>query len=43
MERGILVNAVGDRILRMLPPLVIDESDCDRVVAALREVLATLA
>ncbi|MCC6731143.1 MAG: acetylornithine transaminase [Chthonomonadales bacterium] len=40
MRRGVIANAVGDRILRFLPPLVVTEADCDRVVAALRETLA---
>lgn len=42
MEHGIIVNAVGDRILRMLPPLVVTEADCDRVVGALRQILSSL-
>ncbi len=39
LERGAVVNAVGDTILRFLPPLTITESDCDRVLVALRAVL----
>ncbi len=42
MDRGIIVNAVGDKIIRMLPPLVITEADCDTVVAAMRDVLSSL-
>jgi acetylornithine/succinyldiaminopimelate/putrescine aminotransferase len=38
-EAGIVVNAVGDTILRFVPPLVVTESDCDRVVQALRAAL----
>jgi len=36
---GVVVNAIGDRILRFLPPLVVTENDCARVVSALRRVL----
>ncbi len=43
LERGIIVNAVGDTILRFLPPLVVAETDCAAVVAALRDLLADLA
>jgi len=39
LERGVVVNAVGDAILRFLPPLVVTPADCDRVVAALQEIL----
>jgi len=38
-EAGIVVNAVGETILRFVPPLVVSEADCDRVVAALRAAL----
>jgi acetylornithine/N-succinyldiaminopimelate aminotransferase len=35
LDDGIVVNAVGDTILRFLPPLVVTRTDCDRVVQAL--------
>ncbi|MEW6308003.1 MAG: aspartate aminotransferase family protein [Bacillota bacterium] len=38
-ERGILAGAIADRILRFLPPLIIDEADIDTVLAALGDVL----
>lgn len=40
LDNGIIVNAVGDSILRFVPPLVVTAADCDRVVDALREGLA---
>lgn len=40
LEQGIVINAVGDTILRFLPPLVVTESDCDRVVDSLADLLA---
>lgn len=42
LERGVIVNAVGDAILRFLPPLVVTEDECARVVATLRDLLADL-
>ncbi len=32
LENGIIVNAVGDYILRLLPPLTVTTEDCDTVV-----------
>jgi predicted acetylornithine/succinylornithine family transaminase len=43
LERGVIVNAVGDTILRFLPPLVISADECDSVVATLRTLIAELA
>lgn len=42
LERGIIVNAVGDTILRFLPPLVVTGAECDAVVTALDAELASL-
>jgi predicted acetylornithine/succinylornithine family transaminase len=38
-ERGLLVNGTADRVLRLLPPLVISEAEIDRALAILEEVL----
>ena len=38
-ERGLLVLTAGDQILRMTPPLIIDEADVDRAVAAVESAL----
>jgi acetylornithine/succinyldiaminopimelate/putrescine aminotransferase len=38
-ERGLLVLTAGDQILRMTPPLIIDEADVDRAVAAVEAAL----
>jgi acetylornithine/N-succinyldiaminopimelate aminotransferase len=40
MERGIIANAVGDTVLRFLPPLVVTNADCSKVIDALEETLA---
>jgi len=42
LERGVIVNAVGDSILRFLPPLVVTAEECDRVADAVRAELAAL-
>ncbi len=39
LERGLIINAVGDSILRLLPPYVITASDVDKAVAILSEVI----
>ncbi len=43
MEQRIIANAVGDSILRFVPPLVVNESHCDRVITALKNALVSLA
>ena len=35
LENGLVLNAVGDTILRFLPPLIIDESDVDEAMEKL--------
>jgi acetylornithine/N-succinyldiaminopimelate aminotransferase len=42
LARGIVINAIGDTILRFVPPLVVTEADCDRVVQTLEEILQSL-
>ena len=42
MQSGIIVNAVGTSILRFVPPLVVTESDCDRVVSAIHSTLSEM-
>ena len=32
LERGILVNAIGDTVVRLLPPLILSDSEADEVV-----------
>ena len=40
LARGVVVNAIGDRVLRMLPPLTISESEVDLAVQRLGDALA---
>ncbi|HZO88643.1 MAG TPA: acetylornithine transaminase [Chthonomonadaceae bacterium] len=39
LEAGIVANAIGDTILRFVPPLVVTQADCDRVVQELEAAL----
>ncbi len=39
MEKKLLVTATSDRIIRMVPPLIITKEDCDRAVAVLNEAI----
>jgi acetylornithine/LysW-gamma-L-lysine aminotransferase len=41
LERGVLALPAGLTTMRFLPPLVVEQSDLERVVAAVREVLST--
>jgi acetylornithine/N-succinyldiaminopimelate aminotransferase len=38
-ERGVLLNATSDHVLRMVPPLVVGREEIDRVVTVLGEIL----
>jgi predicted acetylornithine/succinylornithine family transaminase len=35
-EKGVIVLSAGDKVVRLAPPLIIDERDCDRALEALR-------
>ena len=43
LDQGIVANAIGDTVLRFVPPLIVTEADCDRVVTALRHALTASA
>lgn len=40
LAAGIIVNPIGDRILRFAPPLIVTRADCDRVVSELGRSIA---
>ena len=40
LEAGIIALPAGPNVIRMLPPLIVDRAQIDRVVAVLRELLA---
>ena len=39
LEKGIVINATGDHVLRFVPPLIVTREDCDRVINTLGELL----
>jgi acetylornithine/N-succinyldiaminopimelate aminotransferase len=41
-ERGVLVLSAGEKVVRLAPPLVVEETDCERAVAVLAAALAGL-
>ena len=41
LARGLVINCTADRVLRLLPPLVISEAEIDRGIAILEEVLGS--
>jgi acetylornithine/N-succinyldiaminopimelate aminotransferase len=36
-DRKLLVTLIGDRLIRMLPPLIVTKGDCDAAFAILKE------
>lgn len=42
-EAGLLVLTAGDMVLRLAPPLIVDEATCDRALAILDSVLGSPA
>jgi len=42
LERGLICNCTLERILRFVPPLIVEQQDIDRCVEVLEEVLASL-
>ena len=42
LEKGILVNNIGDSILRFVPPLIIKKEEMDEALSALDEILASM-
>lgn len=39
LERGIIMNAIGNNLLRFLPPLIVSKDDIDTLCSILRELL----
>jgi acetylornithine/N-succinyldiaminopimelate aminotransferase len=42
-ERGLLVLTAGERVLRLAPPLIVEEQDCQRALATVDAVLDKLS
>ena len=43
IDRKVLVTAIGDKIIRMVPPLIATKEQCDTVVATLKEAVEEVA
>ena len=41
LEQGVIINGIGDTILRFLPPLVVGKEEIDKVIELLKELLAS--
>jgi acetylornithine/succinyldiaminopimelate/putrescine aminotransferase len=42
-EAGLLVLSAGEQVLRLAPPLIVDERECDRALAIIDGALGTAA
>ena len=40
LARGLLINCVGDRVLRFVPSLIITEREIDRLLASLSQIFS---
>jgi len=40
-EAGLLINVTADHVIRLLPALIINETECDQIVAILSPVIRT--
>ena len=43
LHRHLLLTAIGDHIIRMVPPLIIDENDCDEAVEIIKASIEALS
>ena len=43
LEAGFLINCTQEKVLRFLPPLILERRHVDQLIAALRPVLAALS
>lgn len=43
VDRHLLLTAIGDHIIRMVPPLIITEEDCDKAVEIIKASVESLA
>ena len=42
LEAGFLLNCTQEKVLRFLPPLIVERHHVDQLIAALRPILAAL-
>ena len=43
IDRKLLITAIGDHIIRMIPPLIVSKEDCDKAVAIISETVSVLS
>ncbi len=43
LHRKLLITAIGDHVIRMVPPLIITEADCDKAVEIITESVKALS
>lgn len=43
LHRHLLITAIGAHTIRMVPPLILTEKDCDKAADIIRESVETLA
>ena len=43
LHRHLLITAIGAHIIRMVPPLILTEEDCDKAVEIIKESIEALA
>ena len=41
LNRGVLINCTSDRVIRLVPPLVISKDELSRVIAVLEEIISS--
>ena len=42
LDRKLLITAIGNDIIRMVPPLILTEADCDKAVEIIRDAVEAL-
>ena len=40
IDKGLLINVAADRVIRLLPPLIIDDAEIDTIVNTLRDLIS---
>ncbi len=40
LDRRLLINVAADKVIRLLPPLIVDDDEIDTIVGTLRELIA---
>lgn len=40
LDRHLLINVTADKVIRLLPPLIVDDDEIDTIVSTLRELIA---